>query len=140
MAHIRLYKNNPTAGALDGTEVSSGDGSLPLTFALNAGEGESAAQKAAVRCDAGYSIEGGCEIYLTGSTVAKWALATDDESFSDASLALTFGNWSERLTLEGVATGNAVFWVKASSSSDEQPQNDTSVTLNAEGIVVELDG
>lgn len=139
MAHIHIYSNNPTAGSIDGTEISGGDGSSPLAFALNANNSESKAQKVAVRCDSGYSIEGACEVYFDGDTASMWAVAADD-NYSDATLALTFANWADSVTIGGVSSLNNVFWVRASSSSVEAPQNDTSVTLHADGLVVEIDG
>ncbi len=139
MAHIHLFKNNPTAGDIDGTELSQGDGTQPLTAILNANEGESSAQKVAVRCAAGYSIEGACDIYFDGNTADKWAVAPDND-YTNETLALTFGDWQDSMTIGGVSTVNNVFWVRATSSSVESPQNDTSVTLCAEGLVVEING
>ncbi len=139
MAHIHLYMNNPTEGGVDGTEISGGDGSLPLTFNLNASANESKAQKVAVRCESGYSIEGACEIYFSGTSADKWAVASDD-NFSDSTLALTFANWQDSMTIGGVSTVNNIFWVRSSASSLESPRNDTSVTLHADGEVVEING
>lgn len=139
MTHIHLYMNNPTEGGVDGTEISGGDGSLPLAFNLNASANESKAQMVAVRCESGYSIEGACEIYFTGASADKWAVAPND-NFSDSTLALTFANWQDSMTIGGVSTVNNIFWVRSSASSVESPRNDTSVTLHADGEVVEING
>ena len=139
---LHLYMNNPTAGGVDGTEISGGDGSLPLTFNLNASANESKAKICAVRCESGYSIEGGCEIYFTGASAGKWTVALNDFSSSEdpETMALDFANWENAITIDNVSTVNSVFWVRATSSSLESPQNDTSVILHADGEVVEING
>ena len=134
--HIHIFMNNPTAGAVDGTEISSGDNTLPLTFLLDASESESQAEKCAVRCDTGYKISGNLSIYFEGTSSAKWQVATDN-NFSDSADALTSADWQNSITLSDVAAANVIFWVKATSSSDENPQNDTSVKLKADGYVEE---
>lgn len=139
MAHIHLYKNNPTAGDVDGTELSQGDGTQPLKFTLTTKEQSSGVQKVAVRCESGYSIDGACDIYFTGANASLWAVAPDNVYTQD-SMALNLGDWQERITLGDVSTVNKIFWVRASSSTQDKPQNDTSVTLCAEGLVVETDG
>ena len=49
---------------------------------------------------------------------------------------LTAADWKDEIALSGVGTVNVIFWVKATSSSDEQPQSDVSVDLQAEGLLV----
>ena len=41
-------------------------------------------------------------------------------------------------TLQSVGEGNVIFWVKAMSTSDESPKNDTTVDVQAEGLIVEV--
>ncbi len=41
-----------------------------------------------------------------------------------------------RISLSGVADKNTIFWVKALSTTDEPPQQDTSVDIQAEGLLV----
>ena len=50
------------------------------------------------------------------------------------------GAWEDSITLEHVGSLNAAFWVKAMSSKDEKPSNDTSVSLQAEGLVAADEG
>lgn len=133
--HLHLYMNNPTAGGVDGTEISSGDETLPLTVTLNASQAESKALKIAARCDTGFLIDGDVDIYFEGTNAAKWQVAADN-SFADAATALTMAQWGSTLTLANVAATNKVFWVKASSTANEEPQNDRTVDLVAEGLVV----
>ena len=133
--HLRLYMNNPTAGNTDGTEISSGTETLPLDVTLDANNSESKAVKVAVRCDSGYLIEGDTTISFEGTNADKWQVAPEN-NYSDAATALEFAVWSSTLTISGVAAKNSVFWVKASSTAGEDPQNDRSVDLVAEGLVV----
>ena len=133
--HLRWYMNNPTAGGVDGTEISSGDETLPLSATLDASQSESKAMKVAVRCDSGYQVEGNTEIYFEGTNAAKWQVAADD-NYSDATSALNLASWSSTLTLGSVSSTNTVLWVKVSSSSGEDPQNDRTVDIMAEGLVV----
>lgn len=133
--HLHLYMNNPTAGEVDGTEISSGDDTLPLSVTLDASQSEAKAMKVATRCDSGYLIDGDTEIYFEGTNASKWKVAADD-NYSDAATALTYGVWENTLTLSNVEDTNVVFWVKVTSTSGEDPQNDRTVDLIAEGLVI----
>ena len=135
MSHIHLYMNNPTAGAVDGTEISSGDESLPLTLTLDASRSETSAAKCAVRCDSGYSLSGGATIYADGTNSDTWTFAADN-SYNSASDALIFGTFQSQLVLSDVATTNTLFWAKATSSTQTSPANDRTVDIVAEGLVV----
>ena len=133
--HLRLYMNNPTAGATDGTEISSGTETLPISLTLDANQSESKAAKVAVRCDSGYLVEEDVEISFEGTNAAKWQVAPDN-SYSDADTALTMAIWGTTLTLANVDATNSVFWIKATSTVGEDPQNDRTVDLVAEGLVI----
>ena len=126
--------NNPTAGGVDGTEISSGDETLPLNITLDASQAETKAVKVAVRCDSGFSLEGDTSIYFEGTNASKWEVAADDD-YPDAATALAMAQWASTLTIENVASTNKVFWVKARSSATEEPQNDRTVDIVAEGLV-----
>lgn len=134
MAHLHLYMNNPTAGGVDGTEISSRDETLPINITLDASQAENKAVKVATRCDSGYLIDGDTSIYFEGTNAAKWQVAADN-NYGSASTALTMASWASTLTIAGVSATNKVFWVKATSLSSEEPQNDRSVDLIAEGLV-----
>ena len=133
--HLHLYMNNPTAGDTDGTEISSGDDTLPLSVTLDANKAETKAVKCAVRCDTGYEVEGDTTIYFEGTNAEKWQVGTD-EGYADAATALNMAQWGTTLILGGVAATNSIFWVKVSSTVGENPQNDRTVNLIAEGLVV----
>ena len=132
---LHIYSNNPTAGLTDGTEVSSGTELSPIAVTLDASQAEAKAVKCAVRCDTGYYIDGNVTVSFIGTNTSKWKVAADDD-YEDADEALESATWQNTLTIADVGTSNVIFWVKAMSSSDENPQNDTSVDLQAEGLVV----
>ena len=132
---LHIYYGNPTDGSTDGTEASSGTELSPISVTLDASKEEEKAVKCAVRCDQGYCIEGGTTIKFVGDNAAKWRVAADD-SYADEAAALKNGSWKESLSVEGVTDKNVVFWVKATSSKEEKPRNDTSVDVQAEGLVV----
>lgn len=133
--HLRLYMNNPTAGGVDGTEISSGDDTLPLSVTLDATQAEAKAMKVAVRCDTGFLIDGDTDIYFEGTNAAKWQCAIDN-GYTDATNALDYAVWQSSITLSNVAATNTIFWVKATSTTGEEPQNDRTVDLIAEGLVI----
>ena len=137
--HLRLYMNNPTAGGVDGTEISSGDDTLPLSVVLDASQAETKVLKVAARCDTGFLVEGDTSIYFEGTNASKWQVAPDD-NYYDAETALAMASFASTLTLADVIATNKIFWVKVTSSTDEDPQNDRTVKLIAEGLVVAVQG
>ena len=131
---LHIYMNNPTEGSKDGTEVSSGTELAPISVLLDAGKGEQKAVKCAVRCESGFHIDGDLTIKFVGDHADKWKVAMDHNYTTDT--VLTAADWKDEIALSGVGTVNVIFWVKATSSSDEQPQSDVSVDLQAEGLLV----
>ena len=136
-SQLHIYYGNPTANGRDGTEASAGTELSPIPVMLDASKAEEQAVKCAVRCDRGYYIEGNVTIRFVGASAAKWKAAADN-GYADGAAALANAGWQDTLALEGVMETNTVFWVKATSSEDEPPQNDTSVDVLAEGLVVAL--
>ena len=134
MSHIHLYMNNPTAGGVDGTEISAGDETLPLTFTLDASHSETGVAKCAIRCESGYSIEGGATIYAEGTNSDSWTFAYDN-NYSESD-ALVFATWESQIVLSDVATTNTLFWVKATTSTPDNAFNDRTVDIIAEGHIV----
>ena len=131
---LHIYMNNPTEGGKDGTEVSSGTELAPISVLLDAGKGEQKAVKCAVRCENGFHIDGTLTVKFVGDHADKWKVAMDHNYTTDT--VLTAADWKDEIALSGVGTENVIFWVKAMSSSDEQPQSDVSVDLQAEGLLV----
>ena len=132
---LHIYTNNPTAGGVDGTEVSSGTGLSPITVSLDASKEETQAVKCALRCDTGFKIDGEVAVSLIGTNTAKWKLAKDAD-YADAAAALSSATWADTLSISAVAASNVIFWTKGMSSKDESPQKDTSVSIQAVGKVV----
>ena len=132
---LHIYYGNPTSGSTDGTEASSGTELSPIAVTLDASQAEAKAVKCAVRCDTGYYIEGNTTISFVGTNTAKWKVA-EDNNYADAAADLSNATWLDTIALANVADTNTIFWVKAMSSTDENPQNDTSVDVQAEGLVV----
>ena len=131
---LHIYMNNPTEGGKDGTEVSSGTELAPISVLLDAGKGEQKAVKCAVRCESGFHIDGALTIKFVGDHADKWKVAMDNKY--TAQTALDSAEWKDVISLQNVRDTNTVFWVKALSSPDEQPQQDTSVDIQAEGLLV----
>ena len=131
---LHIYMNNPTAGSTDGTEVSSGTELAPISVLLDAGKGEQKAVKCAVRCESGFHIDGTLTIKFVGDRADKWKAATDNKYTAET--ALESAEWKDVISLQNVRDTNTVFWVKALSTADEQPQQDTSVDIQAEGLLV----
>ena len=131
---LHIYTNNPNEGSKDGTEVSSGTELSPISVLLDAGKGEQRAVKCAVRCESGFHIDGVLTIKFIGDHADKWKAASNNGYTVDT--ALESAEWKDVISLQNVRDTNTVFWVKALSTADEQPQQDTSVDIQAEGLLV----
>ena len=130
---LHIYMNNPTEGGKDGTEVSSGTELAPISVLLDAGKSEQKAVKCAVRCESGFHIDGALTIKFVGDHADKWKAALDNGYTAET--ALNSAEWMDEIALSGVGAVNVIFWVKAISSSDEKPQQDTSVDIQVEGLL-----
>ena len=131
---LHIYMNNPTAGSTDGTEVSSGTELAPISVLLDAGKGEQKAVKCAVRCESGFHIDGTLTVKFVGKHADRWKVASNNGYTVDT--ALESADWKDSISLSNVADKNTIFWVKALSTADEAPQQDTSVDIQAEGLLV----
>lgn len=136
---LHIYYGNISKEGTDGTEASAGTGLSPISVTLDAAKEESKVIMCAVRCDEGYHIEGETTLKLVGANAAKWKLALDGD-FGSPEDADANGDWEDSIALGQVGSCNRVFWVKAMSSKDEKPSNDTSVPLQAEGLVAADEG
>ena len=131
---LHIYMNNPTEGGKDGTEVSSGTELAPISVLLDAGKGEEKAVKCAVRCESGFHIDGELTIKFVGDHAGRWKVASNNGYTVDT--ALESADWKDSIAISNVADKNTIFWVKALSTTDEAPQQDTSVDIQAEGLLV----
>lgn len=133
---LHIYMNNPTSRMKDGTEASTDTETSPIAVLLDAAKEEEKAVKCAVRCDSGYKVEGAVTIKFVGTNTVKWKAAQDNNYTADTVLASA--DWKDTISLQSVGEGNVIFWVKAMSTSDESPKNDTTVDVQAEGLIVEV--
>ena len=137
---IKVYKDNPTGGGVDGTLVSSGTGLEPIESGLIqvpvAGYQEGSAIKLALRCDDGYKTIEDTGIHATVSIVDathvdKWALAPDD-----AGAPGVYEAWGDPLTFAaGIGDVNTLFWAKARVAYTEEASNDETVDLEVSAVV-----
>ena len=117
-AYLNLYMDNPTAGDTDGTAVSTGDGDTPLQFILDASQNEVATKTVALRCETDYQTSTDTTVSIINDTNNRWSLSLDETE------------WSSSITISStIDDTNTIFYVKASSSSSEEPSNDTSVKI-----------
>ena len=123
-AFINFY-TAATADQRDGSAVSlDGDQLSPLSVVLDSASAESKVVPIGIRTTNDDTVDGNVTISLEGTNKAKWGLcATKDGTFSDT------------LTLSGVTSKNTIFYVKISATSDELPQNDTSVKIKATAAI-----
>ena len=132
--YINIYAGNPTSGGTDGTQVSTdGANTSPITVTLDASKSESAKVKCAIRCEAGYKVVGDVTIAPAGTSAVKWSVAYD--STATAATAPADSKFGASATIPGVEATNVIFWVKATSSTDEDPSNDTTVKVQATGKI-----
>ncbi|WP_196607378.1 hypothetical protein [Pectinatus frisingensis] len=133
--YISLYNNNPTAAGVDGSILSEdGTQTAPLIATLNATKAESLIQKCAVRCAAGYKTAGNTTISFNGANATKWSIAPDN-NYADATAAAA-AVYANTLTITDIITAaNNIFWIKTTSSADEQPQNDVSVSIQVNTVI-----
>lgn len=126
--YINVYMNNPTEGATDGTAVSTGDNTTPISFVLDASQNESKIQKCAIRTESGYITTGETTISDNNDTNDRLKLCwTEDGTFADSIS-----------TAEAIDSLNTIFYAKASSSSSESPQTDMSISLQVKCVIASV--
>lgn len=132
--YINIYAGNPTSGGTDGTQVSTdGANTSPITATLDASKSEITTVKCAIRCETGYKAVGDVTITPTGTNASKWSVAYDSTATADT--APDNSKFGASTTIPGVEAANVIFWVKATSSTDEDPSNDTTVKIQATGKI-----
>lgn len=126
-AYINVYKNNPTAGAQDGTAVSTdGDFTAPISFVLDASQNESQTLKLAVRTEDGY--------IATDVTIAD-----DNDTDDRLKLCLTEnGTFADTISIGSVSATNTIFYARASSADTETPQTDTSANFKVSAVIASV--
>lgn len=126
-AYLNLYMNNPTAGATDGTAVSTGgDFTAPISFKLDASENESKTVKLAVRTEAGYIASG-------------VSIADQNDTNDRLKLCLTEGGeFTDSISIGSVSAVNTIFYARASSADTENPQTDRSASFKATAVIASV--
>ena len=125
--YINVYKNNPTAGATDGTAVSmNGDLTAPINFKLDASENEEKTLPLAIRTETGY--------------VATEVTIEDQNDTNDRlKLCLTEdGTFTDSISIGSVSAVNTVFYAKASSADTENPQTDRTASFKVSGVIASV--
>ena len=131
MAQIHLYAG-ATAGATDGTEISSNRTFLnAIETTINAGESETKIIPIAIRCD---SVYAGTDVTITtdvfNETANAWSGNTD--TMVAFSLAETGLNATDVLEIGNVSDVNKIFYVVISSSNLQAPSinKNTGIKVN----------
>ena len=125
--YINLYMNNPTAGATDGTAVSTAGTFLaPISFTLDASENESKTVKLAVRTEAGYIASG-------------VSIADQNDTNDRLKLCLTEnGTFADFVSIGSVSAVNTIFYARASSADTENPQVDRSASFKVTAVIASV--
>ena len=123
---LKFYMNNPTAGATDGTAISTDDTQLnPLTVNLDASTNETKKVKLAARTDAGYVTTTDATINAYNDTNSRWKFSLTED-----------GTYSDQIVLSsGIGSVNSIFYAQVSSDSLESPQRDTSVKIKGKAKI-----
>ena len=134
--YINIYKDNVTKGKTDGTLVSQNDLQTdPVSVSLDATKNEVKYLKCAIRTQPGYKSNK-TAISFIGLTREKWQIAKD-EDFKNETEAKTKGLFKNSLVITDTITStNTIFWLKISSSSDEKPRKDMSVSIRLDTYIV----
>lgn len=134
--YINIYKGTVTKGKTDGTLVSQNDLQTdPVSVSLDATKSEAKYLKCAIRTQPGYKSNK-TAISFIGLTREKWQIAKD-EDFKNETEAKTKGLFKNSLVITDTITStNTIFWLKISSSSDEKPRKDISVSIRLDTYIV----
>ncbi len=126
--HLNLYMNNPTAGGTDGTVISTEDSfTAPLNFILDGAQTETQIAKLAIRAESGYKTYGNTVIQDYNDTKDRWKLSLQSDT-----------GWADSITFtDTITNSNLIFYAQAKSFIEEVAQNDKSVKIFAQAIVVE---
>ena len=105
---INISQGNPTAGAQDGTAVTS---DAPIAFTLDASINESKTLKLAVRTATGYVTDGTVTIADVNDSNDRLKLCwTENGSFADSIS-----------TNDTISSTNKIFYAKATSTDADYP-------------------
>lgn len=116
---LRIYKDNPTADAQNGTAVSMlGDYSSPVHFALDARTDDEQILTLALRCDDGYRTHGTTTVTDYNDTKDRYQFSADGT------------NWSDKLEIADVIeNSNVLFYAKARIINADYSQLDRTAKI-----------
>lgn len=144
-ANLKIYTGTVTAGGTDGTAVSEGTGSAPITASLVVSDtaGAETAIKCAIRCGSGYTTTGDTILKTVVDQSGSWVdysganvkLAADN-NYADGAAAISGATWENSLTISNLGATNIIFWVKMSAAAGATPDNDSSVAIYHNATVV----
>lgn len=126
-AYLNLYMNNPTAGATDGTAVSTGgDFTAPISFTLDASENEEKTLPLAIRTETGY-------------VATEVTIADQNDTNDRLKLCLTEnGTFADFVSIGSVSAVNTIFYARASSADTENPQTDRTASFKVSGVIASV--
>jgi hypothetical protein len=136
--YINLYTGTVTKGKQDGDIVSQNDAQTsPITVSLDATNSEVKYVKCAIRTEKGYKSSR-TSISFLGLTQEKWMVAKD-EDFANSDEAKTKGIFEKQLVItDEINDTNTIFWLQVSSSVDEKPRRDISVSVKVDSYIVTI--
>ena len=111
-ALVKIYKDNPTAGATDGVEVSDDwSFSAPISCTVDAEKNGYIITKCAIRTSSAEYV------------ASEVTISVADDDRDKFSLCKTLGGiFASSISLDEVHNTNVIFYVKASATSTEQLQ------------------
>ncbi len=144
---IRLYKDDPTAGGVDGTEVSSGTNADPVEsgdiIIPSSGFADGSWVKLALRCEDGhetreYESRHARVTIVDSDHLNKWQLAPDDSDSPDDGNATDWDDTPPEVELDfnsQIDDTNTIFWARARVEDGESVANDSSVQFRIEAVI-----
>lgn len=133
--YINIYKDNPTAGAKDGTVVSTGGAyTAPISFLLNAAKNDNQTIKVAIRTENGYTTMYDTEIYTQYTTDAL----TTVRQFNNLKLSWNANSsFGAKIQVSSrIGNTNKIFYVQASANESENIKVDKSIRLVVKCTIV----
>lgn len=126
---INIYKDVQTEEPYSGTVVSSdGTFTAPVEVTLDASQAESKKVRLGVRTEYGYLVDGDTTISIVNDFNNHWFIAQGQAAMTDFT--------TKSITMSNVGNENAIFFVRATSSTSEGPgyENSCSIQLQAKII------
>jgi len=132
--YINVYADNPTKNEQDGMRISiENSHTSPLSVSLEASNSETKYIKCAIRTEKGYKSTA-TSLSCVGLTRDKWKLALDNDY--DEQNIKTLGEFKDSIVINDIVTDkNTIFWAKVSSSIDEKPKKDITVSILVDSYI-----